>query len=245
VQDARPEVEKALAQWDNTPLIALWCNAGIGLTNIAELSTEDKWKYGMQSNFFGQVECVRVFTPLLHASSKRGFVARIVFTASISADTPNPYFSIYCCSKAAVRMYADCLRQELAPMRIEVVTLMLGGFQSAIFDHFRANRAAEPQYDPTRRPLYPSIIPSPDELLPPPTPVEALVPSIAGIFSCRFPWNEYYLGTRSLPFYVLLKFVPRTALVQFSFQMLLRFPKNKEFAQELAKSRLLAGKKDD
>ncbi|OLN86608.1 NADPH-dependent 1-acyldihydroxyacetone phosphate reductase 4 [Colletotrichum chlorophyti] len=79
------------------------------------------------ANVFGLFDMVSEFTPLLLAAvSDSNHPPTIINTASVLARVPYPFSSAYNASKAAVAMYSDTLRLELAPLGIKVVTLYMG-----------------------------------------------------------------------------------------------------------------------
>lgn len=80
------------------------------------------------ANVFGLFDVVSTFSPLLIAATahKSKSMPTIVNVASILARLPFPFASAYNATKAAVSVYSDTLRLELAPLGIRVVTLFMG-----------------------------------------------------------------------------------------------------------------------
>jgi len=70
------------------------------------------------------------------AAQRSGTVVNI---ASIVGHVATPFAGVYCSSKAAVVSLGDCLRLELAPFNVRVVTVCPG----AIASKFGANTAGE------------------------------------------------------------------------------------------------------
>lgn len=69
-------------------------------------------------NFWGPVQMVQTFAPLLIAAASRPKSdARIVQIGSTAAIAPIPFSSIYNASKGALHSYSDTLRVELAPFK--------------------------------------------------------------------------------------------------------------------------------
>ena len=95
--------------------------AGAGIMDLgpaADLPPE-QFEAMMRVNYFGVVETVRRFLPLLRLGRHK----RIAIIASLAAKIAPPYFGAYSASKAAVAGFAHALRQELRPegMRVSLV----------------------------------------------------------------------------------------------------------------------------
>ncbi|KAG7099928.1 hypothetical protein E1B28_001721 [Marasmius oreades] len=79
-------------------------------------------------NFFGALEMVHVFLPLLLASND-ACVAQI---SSLAALMPVPFNAVYNSSKAALLSFGDTLRVEMSPFKVKVITILTGNVQSNI-----------------------------------------------------------------------------------------------------------------
>ncbi|KAI0321585.1 hypothetical protein OF83DRAFT_249969 [Amylostereum chailletii] len=79
------------------------------------------------TNFFSVVRVVQAFTPLLMRSAD----ARIVNMSSLSSLVPIPTMSMYASAKAALNIFGDTLRVELAPLGIQVTTILAGTVQNS------------------------------------------------------------------------------------------------------------------
>jgi len=79
------------------------------------------------TNFFAVINICQTFLPLLIKA--RGTIVQI---GSIAGIVPYAFGSVYNASKAALHSFSDCLRVELAPFGVKVVTIITGGVQSRI-----------------------------------------------------------------------------------------------------------------
>ncbi|MFB8276049.1 SDR family oxidoreductase [Nocardia colli] len=98
-------------------------NAGIGQAGrFLDTSAED-FDRVLAVNLHGVVNGCRAFAG---AMAERGLGGHIVNLSSMAAYTPQQAFSAYSTSKAAVFMFSDCLRAELAGSGIGVSTICPG-----------------------------------------------------------------------------------------------------------------------
>ncbi|KAH8648916.1 hypothetical protein BGZ60DRAFT_463418 [Tricladium varicosporioides] len=101
-------------------------NAGAGYSMpISDLSIPQA-KELFDLNVWSYIEVTQAFLPLL-LKSERGMV---VNQTSVSSVTALPFTSAYNASKAAIAMFSESLRLELAPFNIKVVDLKTGLVQS-------------------------------------------------------------------------------------------------------------------
>lgn len=104
-------------------------NAGTGIYDTwSDMSIEDLRQL-MELNFFAPVALTKTLLPMLAAA--KGTVINI---SSIAGNMYVPCMGAYCASKAAMNMFSDSLRAELAPAGIHVLKVMPGrintGFSS-------------------------------------------------------------------------------------------------------------------
>ncbi|KAF2828417.1 NAD(P)-binding protein [Ophiobolus disseminans] len=97
-------------------------NAGHGLNMPALDTSIEKAKELFNSNFFGVLEMIQVFSHMLIKA--RGV---IVNNASLGGLSPIPFITIYNGSKAALITAGEGWRLELAPLGVRVITLVTGG----------------------------------------------------------------------------------------------------------------------
>jgi 1-acylglycerone phosphate reductase len=78
-------------------------------------------------NFWGLISCTQAFAPLLIAAK-----GTVINNGSILSLLNLPYSSIYCASKAAITMFGEVLRIEMAPFGVNVVTIITGSVATNI-----------------------------------------------------------------------------------------------------------------
>ncbi|XP_078066357.1 17-beta-hydroxysteroid dehydrogenase type 2 [Mustelus asterias] len=120
---------KLKAELSSTGLWGVVNNAGVlAFVADAELLPVNMYKRCMEVNFFGVVELTKMFLPLIRQAK-----GRLVNITSVSGSMPMPGFAAYGASKAALAMYSNILRQELAIWDVRVSTIQPGGFKTGIF----------------------------------------------------------------------------------------------------------------
>ncbi len=115
--------------------VGLWGlvnNAGVALTGPVEFLEPETWRQQFEVNFFGHVNLIRHFLPMLRKA--RG---RVVNISSISGRVSPPYFGPYTCSKFALEALSDVLRVELRRFGIHVIVVEPGNTQTAIWERSR------------------------------------------------------------------------------------------------------------
>lgn len=98
-------------------------NAGVGQAGRFFDTPADEFKRVLDVNLYGVVNGSRIFGSKMAA---RGLGGHIVNLSSMAAYSPQQGFSAYSTSKAAVFMFSDCLRAELAAGGIGVSTICPG-----------------------------------------------------------------------------------------------------------------------
>ena len=105
-------------------------NAGFGLIGpTAELPMEDIRRQ-FETNVFGPLALIQAVAPVM---ARQGS-GSIINMGSVSGITATPWAGPYCASKAALHLFSDALRMELAPFGISVVTVQPGGIRSQFSD---------------------------------------------------------------------------------------------------------------
>ncbi|KAL4909238.1 hypothetical protein BDW74DRAFT_174438 [Aspergillus multicolor] len=116
-------------------------NAGLNL-NCPALDTDLAYaKKIFDVNFWGMVNVTHTFMPLLIASK-----GTVVNNASLAGIVHVPWGAFYNASKAAVRMYGESLRLEVAPLGVKVVTVMTGLVATKIFENAPHEELPESSY---------------------------------------------------------------------------------------------------
>ena len=98
-------------------------NAGMGQAGPFLETPSKSFNRVMDINFYGVVNGCRAFGAKMVEHGSRGHIVNL---ASMAAYSPLQSFSAYSTSKAAVFMFSDCLRAELASYGIGVSTICPG-----------------------------------------------------------------------------------------------------------------------
>jgi NAD(P)-dependent dehydrogenase (short-subunit alcohol dehydrogenase family) len=101
-------------------------NAGIAVVGPLLAHTEEDWQRIVGVNLLGVVRGCRLFGAQM---VERGTGGHLVNIASAAAFAPSAWLPAYATTKAAVRMFSECLRAELAAAGIGV-TAICPGFTS-------------------------------------------------------------------------------------------------------------------
>jgi NAD(P)-dependent dehydrogenase (short-subunit alcohol dehydrogenase family) len=106
-------------------------NAGVMTRAPLAESSADDWQWIFNVNLHGMIEGVRAFLPYLRDSAP----SHIVNTGSMSGLAPRPdaNLGVYSASKAAVVVYSELLRAELAAEGIGVSVLCPGPVSTQIW----------------------------------------------------------------------------------------------------------------
>ena len=98
-------------------------NAGIAIVGPLIAHTEEDWQRIIGVNLLGVVRGCRLFGTQM---AERGRGGHLVNIASAAAYAPSASLPAYAATKAAVRMFSECLRAELAPAGIGVTAICPG-----------------------------------------------------------------------------------------------------------------------
>ena len=109
-------------------------NAGIGHAGRFLDTPPEGYERVLDVNFGGVVNGCRAFARRL---VDRGTGGHIVNVASMAAYAPSASLNAYCTSKAAVYMFSDCLRAELAADGVGVTTICPGVINTNILQTTR------------------------------------------------------------------------------------------------------------
>jgi uncharacterized protein len=111
-------------------LDAVAINAGVGVAGpFVQTSLEDDLRL-VQLNVASTVHLAkRVLPELVRQGS-----GRVLFTASVAATMPGPYYATYAASKAFVMSFAEAVRYELKDSGVTVTALMPGPTDTEFFD---------------------------------------------------------------------------------------------------------------
>lgn len=120
-------------------------NAGIGATGHFMDSDPDTLRRIFETNYFGTVELIRVFIPLLKAGNRPA----IVNVSSVLGRKGWPGRSLYSASKFALAGFSDALRAELDRFGVGVIVINPGLTQTN-FSKNLLERKARVQLDHLR-----------------------------------------------------------------------------------------------
>lgn len=124
------QVQRALTETRNKlGLRGLWGlvnNAGVCVNfGDSELSLMSNFRGCMEVNFFGTLAVTQSFLPLLRRAK-----GRIITISSPAGDLPFPCLSAYGSSKAALNLFMNTLRHELAQWGVHVSTVLPAAFKT-------------------------------------------------------------------------------------------------------------------
>jgi short-subunit dehydrogenase len=120
---------------------ALALNAGIGNSGaFLDIPLADEERL-IALNVGSTVHLAKSLLPAMVTRGSGG----VLFTASIAATMPGPYYATYAASKAFVHSFAEALRHELKDSGVTVTSLMPGPTDTDFFD--RADMGDTPVAD--------------------------------------------------------------------------------------------------
>ncbi len=130
------------ARIGGTPDALVQC-AGVLVLGSCEETDLEEYRRVMETNFLGMVRMNRLVLPMMRENGG----GKIVLFSSINGLMGVPFQSAYTASKHAVEGYAECLRMEAAPFRIQVTLVEPGDHRSGS-DLYRAHAAAMTEESP-------------------------------------------------------------------------------------------------
>ena len=110
-------------------LAAVICNAGMIIPGPTEGLTIDQIRKVFEVNVFAAIQLTQVLLPQLRRDK-----GRVVFIGSVSSRLNAPLMGSYGASKAALRIMADSLRQEVSGFGVSVSVIEPGPIKTAIWD---------------------------------------------------------------------------------------------------------------
>lgn len=113
------------------PVDAAALNAGVGVGggDFSQTSLEEELNL-INLNIVAVVK----LTKFLVRDMKARGVGRILFTSSIAATMPGPFYSVYAASKSFVQSFAEAIRNELDGSGVTVTSLMPGATDTHFFE---------------------------------------------------------------------------------------------------------------
>jgi uncharacterized protein len=114
----------------NQPVEVLCLNAGVGVGGeFAENSIEEEVNL-VNLNVLSPLRLVKL---VLKDMIQQGH-GRILFTSSLAAEMPGPYYAVYAASKAFIQSFAQALRIEVLDKNITVTALQPGATDTDFFE---------------------------------------------------------------------------------------------------------------
>jgi uncharacterized protein len=130
---AGPEGVRALyraVQQTGRPVAAAALNVGIGTSGAFHETDLDEELRVVDVNVRSTVHLAKLLLDDMVANGS----GKLLFTASIAAKAPGPYYATYAASKAFVHSFAQAIRFELKDTGVSVTSLMPGPTDTAFFD---------------------------------------------------------------------------------------------------------------
>ncbi|KAI0881406.1 oxidoreductase [Annulohypoxylon maeteangense] len=114
-------------------------NSGLQVLNPLLDSNLKQARDMFEVNLFGAIAMVQAFAPLLIAAE-----GCVVNMTSITALMSPPWMGFYAGSKSAFVTVSECLRLELQPLGVRVVTINVGAVKTNIFNNAPAHYELSP-----------------------------------------------------------------------------------------------------
>jgi short-subunit dehydrogenase len=111
-------------------LDAVAINAGIGVSG--DFARGDDLESELRLVDLNVRSAVHLAKRVLHDMAERG-TGRVLFTSSIAATMPGPYYAVYAASKAFLHSFAEGLRYELKDTDVTVTALLPGATDTDFF----------------------------------------------------------------------------------------------------------------
>ena len=150
----KDEIEKSIAvvkaHIGKNNLTALVNNAGIAVMGPLEYLDINDFRYQLETNLIGTLNCIQSFLPLLKngtdATQPKGRIVNI--SSALGGKVGYPFYGAYCSSKHALEGLSETLRRELTIHGVKVSIVAPGAIQTPIWDKAE-NVALEEKYDNT------------------------------------------------------------------------------------------------
>lgn len=113
----------------NRPVDSLVLNAGVGISGEFIKIPIEKELNLINLNITSLVRLTKKALPEFVAAGK----GRLLFTSSIAAEMPGPYYAVYAASKSFVQSFAEAIRYEVKEKGITVTALQPGATDTNFF----------------------------------------------------------------------------------------------------------------
>ncbi|MFF8309082.1 oxidoreductase [Streptomyces lydicus] len=125
---ARSAVEEAVQRFGGIDVLVN--NAGRGVLGAVEETTDAAFRSVYDTNVFGLANVTRAVLPVM----RRQRSGRILNLSSIGGFRSAAGFGVYCSTKFAVEGLSEAMRDELAPLGIQVTIVEPGYFRTDFLD---------------------------------------------------------------------------------------------------------------
>lgn len=119
-------------------------NAGVSTRSTLLDGSLDDIRLEMETHFFGTLQVIRAFAPVLERNSVRAGGAAILNVLSILSWAHPPTSGAYAAAKAAGWAMTDSVRTELAPKGIHVAALHVGYMDTDMVPYIPADQKTDP-----------------------------------------------------------------------------------------------------
>ena len=114
-------------------------NAGWGMWGTVEDVSIDEFKEQFETNFFSIVRMIQKIAPIMR-KQKSGSIVNV---SSVAGRIGFPVSPAYISSKFALEGLSDCLRFELSPFGINVITIEPGVIKTNFFDSMKMAKRSD------------------------------------------------------------------------------------------------------
>ncbi len=129
---------------------AFFANAGYGIFQRVDTSTEEQVRDIFETNFHGTMRCIRAVVPIMREQGH----GHLLICSSAVSEIGIPMYGIYAATKAAQDSIAGAMRAELYGQNIKVSSVHPIGTRTDFFDvvHQRATPQPEGYNTPSTQP---------------------------------------------------------------------------------------------
>ncbi len=130
--------QTTLQHWPH--LDAVFANAGYGLFETIEKTTDEQIRDIFETNFYGTLRCIQQAIPIMKQQATGG---HLLLCASACSEISLPGYGIYAATKAAQDSLGGALRAELAHTPINVTTVHPIGTYTEFFPNVSARAGVD------------------------------------------------------------------------------------------------------
>jgi NAD(P)-dependent dehydrogenase (short-subunit alcohol dehydrogenase family) len=119
-------------------------NAGVSTQSTLLDGSLDDIRLEMETHYFGTLQVIRAFAPIVERNSASSGGAAILNVLSILSWAHPPTSGAYAAAKAAAWAMTDAVRTELAPRGIHVAALHVGYMDTDMVSYIPADQKTDP-----------------------------------------------------------------------------------------------------